>query len=247
MRRYRTLIPILFVMIFIWGCSSSTGGRHVDTTYNPVIDPANFVDAVDNQYFPLVPGTTFDYVETITEGTEVTTQDIAVTVTHDTKVILGVTCTVVHDVATQEGTIVEDTYDWYAQDTDGNVWYFGEDTKAYEIGSTTPDTEGSWEAGVNNAKPGIVMHGHPEDYINVVYRQEYLPGVAEDKAEVLSVTESAAVPYGTFENCVMTKDYSDIEPDVIEHKLFAPGIGQVSAVTVQGGNEVEELVNITTE
>ena len=241
----------IFVISFMWGCSSSTGGSHVDTTYNPAIDPANFVTGVDNQYMPLVPGQTFHYLNTITEGTTTTEQDIALTTMLDTKVILGVTCVVVHDLVTMHGTntILEDTYDWYAQDKDGTVWYFGEDTKSYDNGVGPANTEGSWEAGVNNAKPGIVMHGHPEDHINVVYRQEYLPGVAEDKAEVLSVLESATVPYRTepFTNCVMTKDYSDIEPDVVEHKYFAPGIGQVRTVTVQGGTEEEVLVNITNE
>ncbi|HVN71213.1 MAG TPA: hypothetical protein VMU10_04245, partial [Desulfomonilia bacterium] len=220
---------------------------HVDTSYNPDIISANFVSEVDNQYFPLVPGTTFHYLDTITEGTTVTKQDVAVTVTHDTKTILGIPCTVVHDVVTQEGTLVEDTWDWYTQDKDGNVWYFGEDTKKYEPGSTTPDTEGSWEAGVNNAKPGIIMYADPEAHVNMPYRQEYLHGVAEDKAEVLSISESITVPGGSFTNCVMTKDYSDIEPDVVEHKFFAPGVGQVSTITVQGGTEVEEFVSITTE
>ena len=233
----------------MWGCSSSSNGRHVDTSYNPVIDPANFIAGVDNHYMPLVPGQTFHYLNTITEGTTITKQDITLTTTHDTKVILGMTCVVVHDLVTIAGTttILEDTLDWYAQDKDGTVWYFGEDTKKYESGVGPADTEGSWEAGVNNAKPGIVMYADPEAYKNVPYRQEYLPGVAEDKAEVLSVIESATVPYGTFTNCVMTKDYSDIEPDVVEHKYFAPGVGQVRTVTVLGGNEEEVLVNITTE
>ncbi len=159
------------------------------------------------------------------------------------------TCVVVHDLVTIHGTntILEDTLDWYAQDKDGTVWYFGEDTKSYENGVGPADTEGSWEAGVNGAKPGIIMYADPEAHMNVPYRQEYLSGVAEDKAEVLSVLESATIPYGTFTKCIMTKDYSDIEPDVVEHKYFAPGVGQVSTVTVLDGNEEEVLVNITTE
>jgi hypothetical protein len=243
-------IIVVFVLSIMGGCSSSsTGGHHVDTSYNPTIDPANFVAGVDNQYFPLVPGTTFHYLNTITEGADITEQDIALTITHDTKVILGVTCVVVHDLVTIAGTdtILEDTLDWYAQDTEGNVWYFGEDTKSYENGVGPADTEGSWEAGVNGAKPGIVMQAHPEDHINEIYRQEYLAGVAEDKAEVLSVTESATVPYGSFTDCVMTKDYSDIEPGVTEHKFFVSGVGQVLTETVQGGDEREELLSITTE
>jgi hypothetical protein len=249
MKTYRTAVLVLVVMSLIWGCSSSSGGSHVDTTYNPVIDPANFVTGVDNQYMPLVPGQIFHYLNTTTEGSTTTEQDITVTTTHDTKVILGVTCVVVHDLVTIHGTntILEDTFDWYAQDKDGTVWYFGEDTKSYEDGVGPADTEGSWEAGVDGAKPGIVMYANPEAHINVPYRQEYLSGVAEDKAEVLSVLEAATVPYGPFTNCIMTKDYSDLEPDVVEHKYFAPGVGQVRTVTVLGDNEEEVLVNITAE
>ena len=249
MKTSRMTVIVIFVLSIMWGCSSSTGGHHVDTSYNPVIDPADFVAGVDNPHMPLVPGTTFHYLNTITEGTTVTEQDIALTTTHDTKVILGVTCVVVHDLVTIHGTntILEDTLDWYAQDTEGNVWYFGEDTKKYENGTGPAITEGSWEAGVDNAKPGITMQDHPENHMNEIYRQEYLPGVAEDKAEVLSVTESATVPYGSFTNCVMTKDYSDLEPDVVEHKFFASGVGQVRTVMIQGGNEEEVLVDITTE
>jgi hypothetical protein len=247
MKRIVIKMSICFFMLFAFaGCNNSSSS---DESYNPTIDPANFVSGVDNQYFPLVPGQTYHYLNTITEGTTITKQDITLTTTQDTKVIMGVTCVVVHDLVTIAGTntILEDTFDWYAQDKDGNVWYFGEDTKAYENGAGPADSEGSWEAGIDNAKPGIVMYGDPEAHLNVPYRQEYLPDVAEDKAEVLSVAETATVPYGTFTNCVMTKDYSDIEPDVVEHKYFAPGVGQVRTVTVQGGTEEEVLVDITNE
>jgi hypothetical protein len=229
----------------MWGCSSGGGGNHGGDNegdncakYNPVIDPANFVTGVDNPYFSLTPGTTLYYLKTNIEGTTTT----------ETKVILGVTCVVVHDVVYEHGTtnLVEDTYDWYAQDKDGNVWYFGEDTVSYEGGATS--TEGSWEAGVKGAKPGILMWAHPEDHIGETYRQECLSEVAEDKAQVLSVTASATVPYNsgtTFTNCVQTKDYSDLEPEVVENKYFAPGVGQVLTVMVQGGDEREELVAST--
>lgn len=203
--------------------------------YNPTIDPADFVPAVSNPYFPLVPGTTFHYTSQ--------QEQIAVTVTHDTKVILGVSCTVVHDVVTEDGEITEDTFDWYAQDKDGNVWYFGEDTKAFDDGQVS--TEGSWEAGVDGGKPGIVIEGQPR--VGDAYRQEYAPGVAEDRGEVLSLAESVTVPFGSFENCLKTKDFSDLEPIVVENKVFCPGVGQVLAVTVQGGSDREELASITHE
>jgi hypothetical protein len=203
--------------------------------YNPTIDPANFVAAVSNPYFPLVPGTTFRYRSE--------DEEITVSVTHDTKVILGVTCTVVHDVAMVDGETAEDTFDWYAQDKDGNVWYFGEDTKAFENGQVS--TEGSFEAGVDGAKPGIVIEGHP--MVGDTYRQEYAPGVAEDRGEVLSLTESVTVAFGSFTNCLKTKDFTDLEPNHVENKVFCPNVGQVLAVAVQGGSDREELVSITHE
>jgi len=203
--------------------------------YNPTIDPANFVAAVDNPYFPLVPGTTYHY----------TTQDedITVAVTHETKVILGVTCTVVHDFAMVDGELAEDTFDWYAQDKDGNVWYFGEDTKAFENGQVS--TEGSWEAGVNDAKPGIIMEGHPQ--VGDSYRQEFAAGVAEDRGKVLSLTESVSVTFGSFENCLKTEDLNGLDPNDVENKYFCANVGQVLAVTVRGGSDREELVSVTHE
>ncbi|MBU0512175.1 MAG: hypothetical protein KJ638_10825 [Chloroflexi bacterium] len=221
-------------MVFALGCES--GGS---SNYDPTIDLANFIGAVDNPYFPLVPGTRFVYQTTTDEGIE----EVSVSVTHSTKVILGVTCVVVHDVATMNGETLEDTWDWYAQDKDGSVWYFGEDTKKYEDGSII--TEGSWEAGVNGAKPGIVIKARPE--IGDKYRQEYLAGEAEDMAEVLGVDESVTVPYGSFSHCIQTKDWSALEPDIVENKYFAPGAGQVLAEVVKGGSEREVLVSVTTE
>ena len=215
----------------------SCGGSGADTSYDPVIDPAAFVAEITNPYFPLVPGTVFAY----TVQSDAAPQDVTVTVTADTKVIMGVTCVVVHDVATEGGVTVEDTWDWYAQDVDGNVWYFGEDTTTYEGGQTSK--EGSWEAGVDGAKPGIAVKGNPQ--VGDAYRQEYLHGVAEDRGEVLSLTEPVTVAYGSFQNCLKTKDWSDLEPGTVENKVFCPGVGQVLAVAVEGPNEREELVSIT--
>ena len=204
------------------------------------IDPNDFVDTVDNQYNPLTPGTTFFY-EGTADGIPMTEE---VNVTHDTKVIMGVTTIVVRDRAFEDGNLVEDTNDWYAQDNIGNVWYFGEDAKQYENGVLI-GTEGSWEAGINGALPGIVMEAFPHSGDS--YRQEFAEGVAEDRAKVLSRNARVTVPYGSFKHCVKTKDYSLLEPDVVEHKFFAPGIGFVLSVMVKGGEERVELVNITQE
>jgi len=227
---------LTFVLVLAFGCGKAPDNSG-HNAYNPVIKPANFVAHITNQYFPLVPGTVFKY-SSMKEGTA---QDVTITVTSDTKVILGVTCTVIHDEVTEGAVLVEDTYDWYAQDKDGNVWYFGEDTKSYDNGQVS--TEGSWQAGVHGAKPGIVVEGIPK--VGDKFRQEYQAGVAEDRSEVLSLTASATSPYGNFSDCMETKDYSALEPGVIEHKFFCPNVGQVQTIMVEGGNEHEELVSIT--
>jgi hypothetical protein len=168
---------------------------------------------------------------------------IVVTVTNDTKLILGVTTTVVHDVVSAGGQITEDTYDWYAQDTAGNVWYFGEDAKQYEGGQLV-GTEGSWEAGVDGAEPGIVMHA-TQPAIGSEYRQEYYACVAEDMAEVISLNESVTVPYGSFDNCLQTHEFSPLEPDANEDKYYAPGVGLVLVVDLNTGLRTE-LIEVTT-
>lgn len=253
MKSAKILIIILTLAVLsVSGCGGGGGGGNHNgnqggqeaVSYNPVIDPANFVDpaktSINNPYLPLMPGTTYLYHISSADGTS---QDDTVIVTHDTKTILGVKCTVVRDTAKSNGQLVEDTFDWYAQDKDGNVWYFGEDTKQYENGQVV-GTEGAWEAGVNDAKPGIVMEGNPK--VGDTYRQEYAQGVAEDMGEVLGLDESVTVSYGTFAHCVKTKDFSALEPDVVENKYFCPDIGQVLTVTVAGGSDRQELVSVTT-
>src|SRR2546422_3938590 len=146
--------------------SSARAAKGGGAAYHPTIDPANFQVAVDNPYLPLVPGTTFKLIEK--KGKRVSENEV--TVTHDTKTIMGVTCVVVHDVVKEGGVLKEDTYDWYAQDKQGNVWYFGEDTKEF-LPHGKVDTEGSWEAGVANNQPGIIMPARPTPG-SQPYRQE---------------------------------------------------------------------------
>jgi hypothetical protein len=207
--------------------------------YQPVIDPADFPTSttVDNPYFPLVPGTTYRYIATTDEGTE----EIVVTVTNETKEIMGVTCVVVRDTVTVDGELVEDTFDWYAQDKYGNVWYFGEESKQYEDGDLV-SLEGSWKAGVDGAQPGIIMEADP--VVGDLYRQEFAPGEAEDMGEVLALGETVTVPAGTFTDCLKTKDFTPMEPEVVEHKYYAPGVGVVKEVMVEGGTDIVELMEI---
>jgi hypothetical protein len=166
---------------------------------------------------------------------------IEVTVTGDTKVIMGVTCIVVRDTVSEGGKVVEDTYDWYAQDLLGNVWYFGEATKSYDGGKVS--TAGSWKAGVNGAQPGIVMKAIP--VVGPPYRQEYLEGEAEDMAQIIGVGESVTVPFGSFIGCVRTKDWTPLEPGMVENKWFCPTIGEVRSEIVEGGSETVELLSVT--
>jgi hypothetical protein len=240
MKRLWLGISVGVIGVAVLGVSLAPVWADKDKTYNPQIDPADFVSVIDNPYFPLTPGTTFTYEAETEDGRET---DV-VTVTHDTKEILGVTCTVVRNTATLDDVIEEDTFDWYAQDKEGNVWYFGEFTTQFENGVPVGH-EGSWEAGVDGAQPGIIMPADPQSGDS--YRQEFLAGVAEDMAKVLRLNASVSVPYGDFENCLETKEWSPLEPGVIEHKFYARGIGLVLVEELKGKTVRQELVDITAE
>ena len=214
------------------------GPQGPDEQYQPVIDPGRFTNVVDNKFYPLAPGTKTVFEAQTDNGLEHT----EVEVLNETRIIIGVTCVVVRDTVSVAGTVTEDTYDWYAQDLDGNVWYMGEDTKEYRDGQVV-STAGSWEAGVDGAMPGIVMLGDPE--VGLSYHQEYYEGEAEDMAQVVSRNESATVPYGAFQNLVMTVEWSPLEPGLVEHKYYTEGIGVVLELTVKGGSERVELVQVT--
>lgn len=208
--------------------------------YNPVINPEDFVEVVDNPHFPLTPGTTFVY-EGESEGEPIRDE---VYVTNETRMVMGVKAIVVRDREFEDEELAEETFDWYAQDKDGNVWYFGEDSREYDDGEVV-STDGSWEAGVNGAQPGIIMEGDPK--VGDTYRQEYWAGEAEDMAEVVSLDESVFVPYGSFEACLKTKEWNPLEPGVEENKYYAAGTGLIMEITVKGESERLELVDIVTE
>lgn len=208
--------------------------------YYPVISPADFSTTINNQYFPLKPKTTFIY-----EGTkDGKIEHIEVKVTDKTKVILGVTCVEVRDTGTIDGVLAEDTLDWYAQDKDGNVWYFGENSVEYDASGEIVSLEGSWKAGVDGAMPGIIMKAASQ--VGDLYRQEFALGVAEDMAEVLSLNESLLVNSVTYNNCLKTKEFSPLEPDALENKFYAPGVGNIRTFDTVSG-EFLDLVQIKTE
>jgi len=209
-----------------------------EAAYDPDIHPEDFLTpeqtaANPNPWFPLVPG-----LKRVYEAGEET---ITVVVTEDTREILGVTTMAVSDIVTIDGVPVEDTVDWYAQDVNGNVWYFGEIAQNFEDGVLT-DLDGSWTAGVAHAKPGILMEATPQ--VGDVYRQEFLLGEAEDMGEVLEVNGSETAPAaGCTADCVVTKDFTPLEPDAIEYKYFAPGIGNIVTINAETGDR-EELVEL---
>lgn len=228
---------IILILIIFSSAACSQRKQTKNNDYNPIIDPTNFVKNVNNKYFTLIPGRTLVYEGSTDEGTE----RIEVTVLKETKKVMGVEAMVIWDRVWLNGELVEDTKDWFAQDNKGNVWYFGEDSKEYENGKVK-NTKGSWEAGVDGARPGIVMKADPK--VGDKYRQEYYEGEAEDMGEVLAVRETITAPYGKFDNCLKTKDWSPLEPGAVEHKYYSPDIGGMVLEKAVDSDEKVELVEV---
>jgi hypothetical protein len=209
--------------------------------YNPHIIPQEFVAGVSNPYFPLVPGQTRRYsLVGSADGLFMT-----VTATANTRMIMGVLCLGVQDRVLNSERLFEDTWRWYAQDQDGNVWYFARETKKYDYDVVTE--EWSWQAGTDGAKPGMVMVGNPQDYLNREYRQDFVPGVSENKAQVLAVNETVTVAGGTFSGCVKVRVYSAQEPGQEEIQYFAPDVGLVLSESLPAAERRLELVSIGSE
>lgn len=213
----------------------------------PVFDPGNFDSPAENTYMPKTIGSTYVY-EAETEDGLVHNE---ITFTSDTKTILGILCTVVQDVewVFVEGTgfvKTEETDDWHAWDNDGNVWYFGEDTVEYlyddDWNLIGTSTEGSWEAGVDGAEPGVVMLAEPRPGNS--YRQEYYEGVAEDMGKVLRDNASVPLPLDDFTDCLVTKEWTPLSPGEIEHKYYAPNVGLVYIEELKGKTVHVELIEI---
>ncbi len=200
--------------------------------YAPRIDPADFVARIDNPLLPMPPGAKWVYRGETEDGVE----RVVVRVLAETERILGVECTAVRDTVTIEGELVEDTIDWFAQDRDGNVWYFGEISKSFDDGELE-SLEGSWRAGVDGARPGIVMLANPRQ--GDVYRQEFLLGEAEDYARIVSLTGDATVPAASCTACLVTGDFVPLEPEADERKFYKRGIGLILEVDRTSGDRVE--------
>ena len=202
--------------------------------YAPVLDPKNFVPAITNPYLPLTPGSRWVYQSA--DGKKRT----EVVVQRETLVILGITATVARETVTVDGVLAEDTFHWFAQDKDGNVWYLGEDVKNYKDGNVV-DNVGSWKAGVKGAHPGYAMLAKPG--VGRAYRQEFFKGEAEDLARVIAIDGKQTVKFGAFESLVVTKEWTPLEAANIENKYYASGVGMVLELKVAGGSGRAELVS----
>jgi hypothetical protein len=219
------------------GESKSSSSSSLPQGTKPVkLDPANFTTEIDNPYWPMRPGSHWVYREA--ENGEA--QRVDVTVTNRTKTLDGIEARVVHDLVSRNGETLEDTYDWYAQDSDGNLWYLGENTAEYENGKLKTK-EGSWAYGVDGAQAGVVVPANPKQ--GMTYREEYYAGHAEDAAEVLNVGSQVQVPFGRFREAMLTRNFSTIEPTVEEMKLYAKDIGPVMELLVSGGSGRTELLS----
>jgi len=245
-----TVAVVVGVSAGLLGCGSSGSSKSSSSStqikiqtvptggaaYHPNIVPADFTTHFRNNYWPLRTGATWTY-----DGTkDHVPEHVVVTVARETKTIMGVKCLVVHDRVTVNGNLEENTTDWYAQDKSGAIWYFGEDSKDYKNGVVI-STQGTWEAGVDGAQPGVVIQGNPHP--GPTYRQEYRPGVAEDKAKVLTTSAVERVRAGTFRHVVETYDTDPLNPQKIERKFWAPGVGAVHVVRI--GSFHQEEIKLT--
>jgi hypothetical protein len=201
------------------------------------LHPNDFVARVDNPRFPLKPGSSWFY-----RGLEGKTHmSDRMRVRHKRKKILGVQATIVHDVVSKHGKPREVTNDWYAQDRDGNVWYFGENTKELDRHGHVTSREGSFKAGRDGARPGVLFPGHPR--VGQTARQEYYKGHAEDHFKVLDTSARVKTPYVSSRHAVETKEWTPLEPGIVEHKYYVRGVGDVKEKTVKGGRERLQLVS----
>jgi hypothetical protein len=205
---------------------------------SPTPPASDFSARVDNPWFPLTPGTTLVYTG-VKDGKAA--RDV-VLVTRRTKLIDGVPCAVVDDRLYLDGRLAERTTDWYTQDKQGNVWYFGETTAELDRAGRVTSREGSWQAGRNGAEPGIFMPARPR--VGQSFRQEYYKGHAEDHFRVLDLHATVSVPYARSTNALLTKEWTPLEPGVIDHKLYIRGVDNVEEQTIKGGDEHLRLVSV---
>ena len=204
-----------------------------------------------NPFLPLVAGNTWTYKKDVLDDEgEPEVETIHVVVTDRTKLIDGITCRVVRDTVMSGDNLIEDTDDWFAQDTRGNVWYCGEEVKDYEsFEADQPEKpelvsrDGSFKAGRDGDKAGIIMLAVPR--VGVTYREEASWNNAEDLSEVTSITGTDHTPAASCrDTCLVLRAFSPLSPDGDEIKYYAPGVGEISNTNEETG-ERAELVEFT--
>jgi len=222
-------LPVSVVVVTLLACGSST-----EPGTTPPL-PTNLQTAVTNPYFPLPQGTTWVSRTQTSAGVELDSTTVA-----GTKLVNGFTATEVHDRVYLSDSLEEDTYDWFAQDSAGNVWYLGEDTKEYAHGQVV-STEGTWQWGVHGATPGIIMWGDTTGMVGSLYRQEFDRGNAQDVGKIVALNQSVTVPFGTLTGCIKTEEWSTLESGPHENKFYCPQIG--TALEIGAGGERSELIS----
>ena len=223
---------LLIVALAVAACSED-----VASTGTPIaIDPDDFSSRVNNRFFPLSPGMVFTREHTSDAGTVFVTGEVL----RDTRVVMGVECVTVSETVSSDGLVLEESRDWYAQDSAGSVWHFGKAVETYE-GDKIVSTIGSWEAGVDGALPGIIMKPDPRG--GDVYVGRYLNGEAKDMAEVLALDATVEVPHGAFTGVLKTKEWSPLEPGVTTERYYVKDLGLALAEQVEGGTASEKLVS----
>jgi hypothetical protein len=231
----KQIIILLVASALLFPSCKKETARKIDSSYKPDVSPARFTSSINitNPYYPVTAGKKYIYEGTTPDGLERVEEKRLTT----TKNILGITCIVVNYKAYLNGTLIEEAWDWYAQDTAGHLWYFGEAVDNYHPNGSIKDHAGSWEAGVDGAQPGMIMPANPQPGIK--YREEYYFNHAEDEAEITATGLNVTVPYGSFSNCILTRNWTALEPDLNENKYYAPGIGLVKEVNVTDGYEIK--------
>ncbi len=231
MKQITFLLATSFLLLT--ACKKETP-RYIDNSYKPEVNAAKFANSITitNPYFPVTAGKKYIYEGQTHDGLEKIEEQRLTT----TKTILGITCIIVNFKAFLNGTLIEEAWDWYAQDNEGNVWYFGEDVNNFNTDGSLKDHAGSWEAGVDGAQPGTIMPANPKT--GFAYREEYYFNHAEDRAEITGTGLTVTIPLGTYTNCIKTKNWTELEPDLNETKFYAPGIGLIKEVNVTDNTEI---------
>jgi len=246
-RRFLGVVALAVAALGVVPVPAAAGGRGgacplprfgPGPSYHPRIDPAGFGPDVTNPWFPLPPGRTL-----VSTGTKDGRKALDLFApSHRTRVVGGVQTRVVEDRLYLDGVLAERTSDYYAQDRCGNVWYFGEDTAELDRHGRVVSTEGTWHAGVDGARPGVFMQAHPQ--LGRRFRQEWYQGHAEDVFKVVDRSATVGVPYGSFRHALRTAEWTALEPDVLDTKLYVRGVGEVAEVSVTGPREVLRLVEV---